>query len=85
MVELYWMALVRDINVNHYPTNSLAQAAADNLSNQPAFRGPRQDGKVGCDSLMISPFSPKSSPLQIASAWITVKLSHKNPPVGAGI
>jgi hypothetical protein len=56
MVELYWMALLRDINFDDYATNSLAEAAADDLSNQPAFGGPKQDGQVSAQTLFRDPF-----------------------------
>jgi hypothetical protein len=46
MVELYWMSLLRDISFAEYPTNSVAQAAAKDLSNLSDFRGPKQGGKV---------------------------------------
>ncbi|WP_439356876.1 hypothetical protein [Bradyrhizobium sp. DASA03007] len=32
MIELYWMALLRDVNFLDYPSNALAQAAASELS-----------------------------------------------------
>jgi hypothetical protein len=46
MVELYWMALMRDVSFTDYASNSTAQAAADDLSNLSDFRGPRIGGKV---------------------------------------
>jgi hypothetical protein len=45
-VELYWMALCRDVNFLDYETNELAQAAADELTGLAAFRGPRVKGRV---------------------------------------
>lgn len=36
-VELYWMALLRDVHFSHYGTNKLAQNAAEELSNLPDF------------------------------------------------
>jgi len=46
MVELYWMALLRDVNFNSYATNPLAIAAANDLSQLSDFRGPKQGGVV---------------------------------------
>ena len=46
MVELYWMALLRDVNFEDYATSSLAQAAADDLSRLSDFRGPKVNGRV---------------------------------------
>ncbi|HLJ23089.1 MAG TPA: vanadium-dependent haloperoxidase [Candidatus Acidoferrales bacterium] len=46
MAELYWMALLRDVNFADYETNSLAQAAAADLSKMSDFRGPKAGGEV---------------------------------------
>ncbi len=46
MVELYWMALLRDVNFQDYAANPLALAAAADLSNMSDFRGPKQGGQV---------------------------------------
>ncbi len=51
IVELYWMALLRDINFNDYDTNPLAAAAAADLSNLSDFRGPKQGGVVTTQTL----------------------------------
>lgn len=46
MGELYWMALMRDVNFSNYASDPLiAQAAAD-LSGFSDFRGPKQGGVV---------------------------------------
>jgi hypothetical protein len=49
-VELYWMALCRDVPFTEYesdtPGGKLAQAAAAELSSLPGFTGPRAAGKV---------------------------------------
>jgi hypothetical protein len=45
-VELYWMALCRDVNFLDYETNELTWAAADELTRLAAFRGPRLNGRV---------------------------------------
>jgi hypothetical protein len=46
MAELYWMALLRDVNFNDYATNPLALAAAADLSGLSDFRGPKIGGQV---------------------------------------
>ncbi|HEY7535736.1 MAG TPA: vanadium-dependent haloperoxidase [Thermodesulfobacteriota bacterium] len=51
MSEIYWMALLRDVNFLDYNTNPLAQAAADDLSNFSDFRGPKQGGIVTPETL----------------------------------
>jgi membrane-associated phospholipid phosphatase len=50
-VELYWMALLRDVNFADYATNSMAQAAAAELSSLPGFNGPRIGGNVTAQTL----------------------------------
>jgi membrane-associated phospholipid phosphatase len=49
-VELYWMALCRDVPFTEYESNTpggkLAQEAAMELSSLPGFTGPRSRGKV---------------------------------------
>src|SRR2546430_16042668 len=46
IVENYWMALLRDVPFTEYEFNSLAHAAASDLSGLPDFRGPRINGQV---------------------------------------
>jgi len=44
--ELYWMALVRDVNFTDYDTDGDVAAAAAELSHFSDFRGPKEDGAV---------------------------------------
>jgi hypothetical protein len=46
MVELYWMALLRDVDFSQYNTDKEALAAAADLSALSDFRGPKIDGEV---------------------------------------
>ncbi|HXO42697.1 MAG TPA: hypothetical protein VN999_14690, partial [Thermoanaerobaculia bacterium] len=46
MVELYWMALLRDVNFADYPAHPDAAAACADLNALSDFRGPRRQGKV---------------------------------------
>ncbi len=46
MVELYWMALLRDVGFHEYDTHPLVAAACDEISQLNDFRGPRADGRV---------------------------------------
>lgn len=46
MVELYWMALLRDVRFTNYGTNTLAAAAAKELTELSDFRGPKVGGEV---------------------------------------
>ncbi len=50
-VELYWMALLRDVNFLDYDTDSDAHAAAADLSAMSDFRGPKLRGKVTTGTL----------------------------------
>jgi membrane-associated phospholipid phosphatase len=45
-VELYWMALCRDVNFRDYVSSSLTLAAAAELSSLKSFTGPRSGGLV---------------------------------------
>lgn len=56
MVELYWMALARDVNFNDYDTNPIIAAAADELSRLSDFRGPKQGGRVTPQTIFRSTF-----------------------------
>ena len=46
IAELYWMALLRDVNFADYAESPLANAAADDLSKLTDFRGPKVGGRV---------------------------------------
>ena len=41
MVELYWASLLRDVPFDQYSSNTIAQQAAQELTNMPAYQGPR--------------------------------------------
>lgn len=51
MVEVYWMALCRDVFFNDYATNPTAITAASELSTLGAFYGPHQNGLVTAQTL----------------------------------
>jgi hypothetical protein len=46
MVELYWMALARDVAFTDYASNPITQAASAELNALSAFRGPKAAGAV---------------------------------------
>ncbi len=52
-IELYWMALLRDVSFNDYATHPLAQDAILELDSLPAsaFKGPRIGGQVTAQTL----------------------------------
>ena len=56
MVELYWMALLRDVNFEDYSTNAMAFAAASDLSHMSDFRGPKQGAAVTTQTLFRDSF-----------------------------
>jgi len=56
MVELYWMALLRDVNFADYATNPVAQKAAGDLSRLSDFRGPKIGGEVTPQTLFRDKF-----------------------------
>ncbi|HEY8226938.1 MAG TPA: vanadium-dependent haloperoxidase [Pyrinomonadaceae bacterium] len=56
MVELYWMALLRDVRFSDYATNSTALAAVSDINNLSDFRGPREGGVVTPQTLFRDTF-----------------------------
>lgn len=46
MVEVYWMALARDVNFTAYDTNPIITAAAADITQLSNFKGPKQQGRV---------------------------------------
>ena len=50
-VELYWMYLLRDVPFTSYASNTIAQAAAAELSRLSDFRGPKINGQVTTQTL----------------------------------
>lgn len=46
MVELYWMALLRDVPFTEFTSNPLAALAAEELNDLSDYRAPRQGGTV---------------------------------------
>lgn len=51
MVELYWMALTRDVPFTRYDTDPLIAQAADELSRLSDYRAPKVDGRVTPDTI----------------------------------
>jgi hypothetical protein len=50
-VELYWMALARDVNFSDYGSNPIIARAAQEISTLSDFRGPRVGGQVTPDTI----------------------------------
>jgi membrane-associated phospholipid phosphatase len=58
LIELYWASLLRDIAFTDYPANSIAAAAASELSSLSTYAGPRNPaGKVTPELLFRGPFA----------------------------
>jgi hypothetical protein len=53
-VELYWMALARDVNFADFGSNPIIARAAQELSALSDFRGPRAGGQVTPDTIFRS-------------------------------
>jgi len=51
MVELYWASLLRDVPFDQYPGNSIAVAAAKELTGFPDYNGPRNNFHVTANLL----------------------------------
>ena len=51
LVELYWMALARDVHFADWSASPVITAAAEELSSLSDFRGPKADGRVTPDTL----------------------------------
>jgi len=79
MVELYWMALLRDTNFDDYDSSNLAADAADDLSkfSTADFKGPREGGQVTAQTLFRDPF-----PGQAVGPYIS-QFFHLPTPFGA--
>lgn len=56
MVELYWMALLRDVNFLDYATNPIAARACADLSRLSDFRGPKIGNQVTPQTLFRDKF-----------------------------
>ncbi len=66
MVELYWMALLRDVNFGDWNSHPLATQAADELSKLSDFRGPREAGRVTPNTLFRS-----NTPEDLNGPWLS--------------
>ncbi|HYO16442.1 MAG TPA: vanadium-dependent haloperoxidase [Thermoanaerobaculia bacterium] len=54
-VELYWMALLRDVNFLDYGSSALAEEAVADLNRLRVFKGAREGGQVTAQSLFRDP------------------------------
>ena len=80
-VELYWMALLRDVPFTRYDTDPDVAAAASELSKLDAFTGPKRGGKVtpqtlfrGCEA------GSTAGPLVSQYLWADIGYGALNIP-----
>jgi hypothetical protein len=79
-VELYWMALLRDVPFTDYATHALAQDAVADLNNLSDFRGPKIGDQVTAQTLfrgatpgeLIGPYISQFLLLDIPFGTLTV-------------
>lgn len=74
LVELYWMALLRDVPFAEYAGHPLVAEAAGELSRLAAFRGPRDGGFVTPHTLFRG-----STPGDLAGPYLSQFLLHDAP------
>jgi hypothetical protein len=65
-VELYWMALARDVHFSDYDTNPITQRAAAELSTLSDFRGPKVNGRVTTGTLFRN-----DTPGDLVGPWLS--------------
>lgn len=65
-VELYWMALARDVNFNEYGSHPLTQRAAAELATLADFRGPKENGRVTTNTLFRN-----NTPGDLTGPWLS--------------
>lgn len=65
-VELYWMALARDVDFAEYATHPLIARAAQDLSKLSDFRGPKENGQVTPNTIFRGP-----TPGDLAGYWLS--------------
>ena len=91
MVELYWMALLRDVPFAEYHASPLAQAAAADLGALSDFKGPRERGAVTTGTLfrgvfpgdLVGPYVSQLRwlPAPFAASFIEQRITSTAPGV----
>ena len=75
LVELYWASLLRDVSFSNYATDSLAHAAAAELSSMPTYAGPRNSrGKVTPRLLFRGPYPGETVGPYVSQFMVTPDL-----------
>lgn len=65
-VEVYWMALARDVNFTDYATDPIIARAAQELSRLSDFRGPKEAGRVTPNTIFRN-----STPGDLNGPWLS--------------
>jgi hypothetical protein len=80
LVEMYWAALLRDIAFTDYPGNLTAKAAAAELTNLPAYAGPRDATNKVTPDLLFRGIFPGEQTGPYLSQFLLI---DKNVSLGA--
>ena len=84
MVELYWMALCRDVNFSSYATNPVVQNASAELSALHGFAGPRSEKKV-TPQMLFRGFMPDDLLGPYVSQFLLKPFNYGQIPVSGQI
>src|SRR5467141_848612 len=71
LIELYWASLLRDVPFTQYPSSPVAAQAAQELTGQPDYAGPRSGGRVTPDLLFRGAFPGETVGPYISQFFIT--------------
>ena len=79
LIELYWSSLLRDVPFTQYPSSPVAAQAAQELTGQPDYAGPRSGGRVTPDLLFRGAFPGETVGPYISQFFITPTFFGQQP------
>jgi len=79
LIELYWASLLRDVPFVRYSTSPVAQQAAQELSAQSTYQGPRVNGKVTTDQLFRGSFPEELAGPYLSQFFVQPTLFGQQP------
>jgi hypothetical protein len=79
LIELYWASLLRDVPFTQYRSSPVAAQAAQELTGQPAYAGPRSSGRVTPDLLFRGAFPGETVGPYISQFFITPTFLGQQP------
>lgn len=79
LIELYWASLLRDVPFTQYPSSPVAAQAAQELTGQPDYAGPRSGGRVTPDLLFRGAFPGETVGPYISQFFITPTFFGQQP------